>query len=406
MCTVAKETMKGVTSGDNAVSERWKEEDQYWRDPNKLRAVINEYGTLAEASRATGVTKRTLSKWWNRHGLPERPSGGVKIISPPLIDEEGDTFGEAVLDALARAGGKATLIDIANAVDAAPKRVQETLEALGHQGFRVEQDETRVVHHKMKPLSDNVMKARALFDGDHVRFAAIGDTHLASKHCLLDALHTAYERCKMEGITTVYHPGDIVAGIGVYRTQVNDIEIHTYRGQVEFAVENYPRVDGIHTMLIGGNHDQEGSFARIGANAAIGVANEREDITYCGDYHAWFEMPNGAKLYMVHPMGGSSYARSYKMQKFAESFDLGRKPNVLLAGHYHDMIYIQERGIQMLKTGCFEANGSLGLRAPLTAPQIGWWMIDMWLGDDGSVVRFRPEWFPFYTGRTARRGNA
>lgn len=372
---------------------------EYWRDRDRLLSEYQAHGTLEEVCAAHGQpSMATIRKWWKIHRLPELQRG----MRYKGEDETSD-FEELVLAQLQKLGDKATLVELANTVDASPRRVEEALSALDHQGFRVSHVESEVVLNKMPPPSDNVHKAQALFDGDHVRFAVISDTHLGSKHCLLDALHTAYERCKIEGVTTVYHPGDIVCGVGVYRTQVSEINIHTYKEQVAYAAENYPKVDGITTRLIGGNHDMEGDFAKVGANAALGVANQRDDIVYDGDYHAWYEMPNGAWLYTVHPMGGSSYARSYKLQKFAESFEGGRKPNVLFAGHYHDMMYMQERGIQMLKAGTFEANGSLGLRAPLRPVQIGFWLVDMWLGDDGSVVRFRPEWFPFYAGRTARR---
>jgi predicted phosphodiesterase len=383
----------------------------WWKDKKVLERERRAHGSFAELSRVHGVAKTTLRDWWDRFDLPQLTN--PMHTSRPTIKDGIDADEESLLEQLVlkgvdKLGDNVSLASLADFCDVAPKHVKNAIEALKERkGFRfdIQEDESGAVQVELQRVpieSDFKHKAAALFDGDWVRFGIVSDVHLGSKHAMEEELHIAYAQLKEEGVTVVYNPGDIVCGLGVYPGQLNDILFHTLEDQITYATKAYPAVEGITTHLVGGNHDLEGSFGRVGANPAKAIANQRDDIIYDGDYYAWYEFEQGTKLYVVHPKGGSSYAKSYKMQKFAESFDSGRKPNVLIAGHYHDMIYLQDRGIQMLKAGCFESNGNLGVRVPLSAPATGFWIIDMKLADDGSVVSFDPKWRPLYSGRKAR----
>jgi predicted phosphodiesterase len=292
----------------------------------------------------------------------------------------------------------ATVEGLADACDVPPKRIREALERLGHDGYRVaEQEGSRVVLQRVPPPSLNVHKA--LFKGEDVVFGVISDTHLSSKHERLEELHMAYRVMEDEGIKTVYHPGDLVCGLGIFPGQVNEIKNFTYEDQVRYAVDNYPRSATIHTHIISGNHDIEGEFGKVGANPVAAFCNQRDDFTFAGDYDATFELEQGTRINLLHPKGGVSYAASYKLQKFAESFEIGSKPNLMLVGHYHRRLAFEARGIQMLLCGCFESGGSFGKRLGMTEPAVGFHIVRMKVADDGSIVRFNPEWLRFYPGR-------
>jgi predicted phosphodiesterase len=318
--------------------------------------------------------------------------------------DEPSSVETATLAALKKLGDTASVEDIANYADIAPRRVREALAALGHQGYQlVEAPEGLVTLQKIARPSE--IEHQVLFSGDTYRFAIISDVHLNSKHCRLDELHMAYDTVVSEGIDTVYNPGDIVAGRGIFRGQDHEILNHTFESQKAYAIENYPVRPGVKTKIISGNHDCEGDFGRAGADACAGVANERPDIDWCGMYAADFVLPNGAIMTMRHPMGGSSYAKSYKPQKFAESFEGGSKPAIVLFGHWHNYEAGFHRNIYMLNCGTFEGyGGTLGLRVPLGAPAVGFTIAEATLGDDGSLVRFTHTWMPFYAGRRMGQG--
>lgn len=372
--------------------------DKWYRDRATLEAEYGEHGTFEKLQSAHGVAISTLRWWWRKHDLPKL-SGG----SRPAIVANSETGDEWLLDAIKKLGDEATVEQLADQADEPPKRVRAAAERLVEAGYRItlgEVEDKVVLERVPRP---SMREHKVLFAGETYRFGIASDAHLNSKHCRLDELHIAYDRFKAEGIETVYNPGDIVAGRGIFRGQDHEIINHTFETQKQYAIDNYPKRPGILTKIISGNHDAEGDFGRAGADACHGVANEREDIEWCGMYAADFVLPNGAVMTMRHPMGGSSYAKSYKPQKFAESFEGGTKPNVVLFGHWHNMLYTIERNIHMLNCGTFEGyGGTLGLRVPLGAPAVGFFIVELTVGADASVVRFRPEWFSFFGGRKVR----
>lgn len=367
----------------------------WWRDPKLFAQEYEAHGSVNSMADAHQLAESALRKWRDRHGLPVRVP--PRAASRPLRVVEAPDDDGWLLDSVRKLGDAATVERIADHAERLPREVRAAQARLAEKGYRVEVDDSRIVLHRVPPPSENIHPI--LFDGDTYRFAVISDTHLGSKHQKLAELRTAYEVIAAEGIDTVYHPGDLVCGSGIYRGQINDIFLHTYEDQVEYAVENYPRVDGITTHIICGNHDAEGEFGRVGANPVVAVCNQRPDMIYGGDFRASYEFAQGTRLYMVHPKGGKGYALSYKMQKFAESFEGGSKPNVCLVGHYHSAGWFMSRSIQILYAGCFEGGGGLGYRVPLGEPAVGFYIVELTVADDGSVVRFLPRWHPFYAGR-------
>lgn len=49
--------------------------DNWHRDPDQMKLVMDRFDTFDAASRATGVAPTTLSKWWLRHGFEPRGQG-------------------------------------------------------------------------------------------------------------------------------------------------------------------------------------------------------------------------------------------------------------------------------------------------------------------------------------------
>jgi predicted phosphodiesterase len=380
-----------VTCLGNGLPERW------WQDKALLEAELAAHGTPIDTARAHGVAANTLSKWRSKHGLPKLQPGVRPVLSVVERDVPNDDW---LLAALKKKGNDASVEELADHADVSPRKVREALERLGHKGYRVAEEEgQRVVLHKVPPPSENVH--RVLFSGETIRFGVVSDTHLGSKHERLEELHHAYRMLEDEGIDTVFHPGDLVCGVGIFPGQVNEIHQHTLEGQVDYAVANYPVSTTIRTKLIGGNHDLEGLFGKVGANPAVAFCNQRDDVDYLGDYRAAVELEQGTRIYMLHPKGGMGYAADYKLRKLAEGFEGGSKPNVMLVGHFHRRGCFEARGIQMLMAGCFESGGSFGVRLGMSDPAVGFHIVTMTVGDDGSVVRFNAEWFRFWAGRSA-----
>jgi biotin operon repressor/predicted phosphodiesterase len=383
---------------------------EWWKDPALLQREVKTHGGFRPCSVAhSGApSDKTLRKYWTKHGLPLIENGYLakrraeavkpgKTTLPPvgLSDDHDDQW---LLTLLKKRGDGDSIESLADAADVSPRRVREAMARLGKDGYRIAEEEQRVIIQRRPMRTENVHKA--LFKGETVRFGVISDTHLGSKHERLDELHHAYNVLRDEGITTVYHPGDLVCGYGIFPGQNNEVHKHTYEDQVAYAVENYPSVKGITTHLIGGNHDLEGSWGKAGANPCVAFVNQRDDFVYMGDYQATVELEQGTRINLLHPKGGIGYAADYKVRKLAEGFESGTKPNVMLIGHFHRRFDVEARGIHALLCGCFESGGSFGARLGLSDPAVGFHIVEMTVADDGSVVKWTPSWYRFWPGRT------
>lgn len=312
----------------------------------------------------------------------------------------GDIEARALKLLRRKRGAPATLDELADALDVAPKHALLVVETLGEKGYRVafELDDPTV-----KIAQDAQLRATRnsynLLAGEELTVGIISDTHLSSKEHAAGPLNSAYDEFQRRGITTVLHAGDLVAGRGIYRTQDQDLHHFTFETQVDNAVDTYPHRDGIQTLLISGNHDIEGEFGKIGADPVQAVANRRDDLTYLGSYAAAINLPNGAHMMLVHGRGGGGYAMSYKPQRWVEGLAPGRKPGLVVFGHWHIMGWFQHRSVNLLLGGCFEWQTSLLVRLGLQ-PAVGFWIATLTLADDGSMTKVVPEWHQFYAGRT------
>lgn len=380
----------GNCHGDR-LPERW------WTIPETLRDEYEAHGTLANAAAAHGGHKSTLALWWKKHGFPPLKTGA----RPAPVTVRNQAEDQWLLDAIKQLGDQSTVSELADHSDRSPRRVREAIERLGLEGFRVSSDGHTVALQRHPTVTGKTHVASPeLFDGDLFRFAVISDTHLGSKAENPDAIETAYEIIVREGIRTVYHVGDLVDGYGIYKLQNAEVSLHTFEDQRDHAVAVYPRREGVTTFIISGNHDLEGDFGRAGADPVAAVCNVRDDMEHLGRYSAWVELPNGATMHLLHPMGGAAYAASYRPQKIVEGYDLGEKPSVLLIGHWHRYLHMPIRGVQVMLAGTFQGPTTYSVRKAFGAPAFGFTIVECSIAQDASVVRFKPEWFPFYPGRS------
>jgi hypothetical protein len=367
----------------------------WWRDRELLEQEVRRHGTLQATALAHGSpSDATLSSWWRKHKLPKMSEGRPPVLRPTTEDGW-------LLEALKRLGDDATVDEIADSVDVSPRRVRDAAERLGLQGFRIQAGDDRVTLARVPPQQHNLHTlSPALFDGDILRVGVVSDTHLGAKEEALEQLHLAYDVFEREGITEVWHAGDWGTGVGMFRTHHAESKVHTSDEQVDYLAAHYPRRKRIVTRGIGGNHDLEGAFGQIGFDPVAAVAARRDDIDYLGPYGAWLELREGTGswAHLLHGSGGMSYAYSYKAQKLVDGYSAGRKPSLLIVGHWHVRGNFMARNVEVVFPGCFEWQSRFMQRLGLQ-PAVGFHLLELHVADDGSVVQFAPRWFPFYQGR-------
>lgn len=93
---------------------------------------------------------------------------------------------------------------------------------------------------------------------------------------------------------------------------------------------------------------------------------------------------------------------SYRIQKKIESYMPGAKPDILAVGHWHTSIFLTARGVHALSAGCWQGAGSSFAKSLGTAPDIGSWIVEYGLTNEGTVRELSPTWISHYEVETVR----
>jgi hypothetical protein len=234
----------------------------------------------------------------------------------------------------------------------------------------------------------------AKWSGDKViRFALIGDTHINSKYTQLTHLHNFYEVCKREGIDTVYHTGDIDDGDQMRVGHQYELYKVGSDDHVNEIVRVYPKIDGITTKFICGNHDAS-IYKHCGHDIGVQIAAQRDDMVYLGRDCSVINLTPNCTLELRHPWDGTSYALSYKMQKIIDTMDSYNKPNILAVGHYHKMEQIYYKNVFAFQTACFQSATPFTVGKGLSV-SMGGWIIEVTVHDDGTIDNLVAKFVPY-----------
>lgn len=228
-----------------------------------------------------------------------------------------------------------------------------------------------------------------------LRFAIMGDTQFGSKYAQITHLHNFYDLCEKEGITDVYHTGDLTDGLKMrtgHEYELYEVSADEMRDDV---IKNYPKRDGITTHFITGNHDAS-IYKQVGYDIGQAIANSRPDMKYLGRDCAVIHLTPNCTLELRHPWDGTAYALSYKMQKMIEAMESDSKPNILAVGHYHKAEYLFYRNVHALQTGCFQGQTPF-TRGKGISVHMGGWIVTIRVDENGYIQGFAPEYVPYYS---------
>lgn len=234
------------------------------------------------------------------------------------------------------------------------------------------------------------------WDGTEViKFAIMGDTQFGSKYAQISYLHSFYDLCEKEGITDVYHTGDLTDGLKMrvgHEYELYEVSADDMRDDV---IKNYPSRPGITTHFITGNHDAS-LYKQVGYDIGAAIASGRPDMNYLGRDCAIINITPKCTLELRHPWDGTAYALSYKIQKMIEAMESDSKPNILAVGHYHKAEYLFYRNVHALQTGCFQGQTPF-TRGKGISVHIGGWIVTVRVDKNGYIQGFAPEFVPFYS---------
>ena len=120
-------------------------------------------------------------------------------------------------------------------------------------------------------------------DCDEFKFIAIADTRLGSKSQQLSILNDIYLKGHEMGYDNVILCGNISAGL----YPISDIYAETNfvddtLGQIDYIVDNYPRIEGMKTYFITGKTDDK-HLKQVKINIGKRIADSRDDMIYLGE---------------------------------------------------------------------------------------------------------------------------
>lgn len=364
-----------------------KNKNWFLQEAVPLREKGMSYGAIANA---LGMANTTVKSAFQRAGYKgaQYISDYIQIADKPTENNIGSTF-------LTLLKSGATIEQISRKTELPELAVDGYIKSLITQGYQIEQDgNTYQINYTLIEQEPTIHKKP--WNGEKIiRFGLMGDTQINSNYTQITHLHNLYDLYEREGITEVYHVGDIDEGEEMRKGHKYECYKQGADAHVEEIVKVYPKRNGITTHFITGNHDAS-MIKNCGYDIGYTIADKRSDMNYLGRDCAIIMLTPNCSLELRHPWDGTAYALSYKIQKMVESMGGGEKPNILAVGHYHKSEYFFYRNVHCIQTGCLQAQTGF-MRGKGISAMMGGWIIEAHVSENGTITRLKAEFIPYYT---------
>ena len=258
------------------------------------------------------------------------------------------------------------------------------IELLKQKGYLLTINDGRVI--KTKPIKENdtyYIQSNL----EHIKLLLLSDTHLASKYDRLDILRYLYAKAEDNGINYILHSGDFTDGLSNRPQQLHELKEISYTGQRDYSIEKYPKSD-IPTYICMGNHDSWW-IQRCGADILRDICNTRTDLHYLGSDCEDLKIGK-LKIRLYHGKGGSTYAKSYKLQKYLDTIPLEERPHILQTGHIHQSFYYKQDKTHCFQTSCLQDLTPFERSQGYNNDKSVWW-VDVYTDDKGNPVKITQE---------------
>lgn len=186
----------------------------------------------------------------------------------------------------------------------------------------------------------------------HTRIGIISDTHIGSKYFNYQLFDESIKTFNREKVDAIYHSGDVIEGMSNRDGHIYELETLGTTNQISQASDILSQYKQP-LFFITGNHDE---WSKVKANQGVLVGPELEskmpNSKFLGEYTANIKLGNNTIMRLTHE-GNSAYALSYSLQKRINALEGGTKPDILINGHLHKMLYMNYRNIHAFEAACF-----------------------------------------------------
>jgi len=229
-------------------------------------------------------------------------------------------------------------------------------------------------------------------ENNEFKFVAISDVRLGSKSQQLGILNDIYKKAKEMGINNVILCGNISAGLKPM-TDTESNFIDDSLAQVDYIVDNYPKVRGMRTYFISGKLDDKHLLLR---NINIGqrISERRSDMIYLGEDVCDIDIDR-VKMQVMSTRLSKTYTASYRTQQTIDACRSEDKPDVLLYGGLLQMEKYNYRGVDCISIPSVCATDK-EMKSKRYANTIGAWYVTLKLRENGKLDKVTAINSPYY----------
>lgn len=217
----------------------------------------------------------------------------------------------------------------------------------------------------------------------HIKLGIISDTHIGSKYFNYRAFNDAVRTFDREKVDAIYHAGDVIEGMSNRDGHIYELETIGVSNQIDLAAKLLSEFKQP-LFFTTGNHD-EWSKKKANQGHMVGPEIEKKvkGSKFLGEYTANVELAPNCLMRLTHE-GATAYALSYSLQKRINAMEGGTKPDILINGHLHKMLYMVYRNIHAFEAGT-TLNQTPFMAQKGTPAMVGYYVFDLQLDKRGLV---------------------
>lgn len=241
-------------------------------------------------------------------------------------------------------------------------------------------------------------------NADEIKCMLISDLRFGSIYQQTSILNDMYVKAKSMGVKYVFLCGDIVEGIYKGAKSIFNSTLHKdgYEDQATYVAACFPRVDGIKTYFITGEHDL--SFLKTRDKIDIGkiISSKREDMVYLGPRRKKVSFANDStnaniSIYLQHSTGNVPYTISYKPQQKIAALRNEDKTNILVTSHFAACDSFLRRGVRSYQVPTVVATTDEMKEANTPVYNtIGSWIVTLIKDKKGHLKSTSQMYIPYY----------
>ncbi len=256
-------------------------------------------------------------------------------------------------------------------------------------------------HEKLiNDLSYNIVNNK-----DKIKILLVSDPRFGSIYQQLTIYNDLMIKAKKLGVEYVFLNGDVVEGIYTGAKSIYNTTLYKYgyEDQAECVAALYPRVEGITTFFVTGEHDL--SFLKTKEKIDIGrlISKKREDMIYLGPRRKKVSFicddnrTGSITLYLQHATGSVPYTVSYIPQRIIASMRNEDKTDVSVISHFAACDSFLRRGVRsyQVPTVVATTDEMKDAKTPVYNT-IGGWVVTLERDKKGNLKNTSQIWIPYY----------